>query len=175
MLRFNFNPRAPCGARHQPPDLGRFAITFQSTRPVRGATPVSNVPRLPSGNFNPRAPCGARRTGSGAAWAVTDFNPRAPCGARRELPGSAAILTGISIHAPRAGRDLRHVLGKQRHLRFQSTRPVRGATIPISLFLSSVKFQSTRPVRGATPTIYRILHLLQISIHAPRAGRDFCS
>ena len=80
----------------------------------------------------------------------------------------------ISIHAPRAGRDL----GKLDHggllFLFQSTRPVRGATLvrrfPI---LQSSKFQSTRPVRGATINLFTCFTLqLIISIHAPRAGRD---
>ena len=35
-------------------------LTFQSTRPVRGATTImAEVEDLPL-NFNPRAPCGAR-------------------------------------------------------------------------------------------------------------------
>ena len=34
------------------------------------------------------------------------------------------------------------------------------------------KFQSTRPVRGATVLIAHILQLLRVSIHAPREGRD---
>ena len=81
------------------------------------------------------------------------------------------------------------------NFRFQSTRPVRGATVsrfrvgpaleisihapragrdllaPGGGFAVSV-FQSTRPVRGATAGLGRRGHLRQISIHAPRAGRD---
>ena len=58
---------------------------------------------------------------------------------------------GISIHAPRAGRDIR--LGFR--VLFQST------------------FQSTRPVRGATLHVNQLFDDIHISIHAPRAGRDF--
>ena len=82
---------------------------FQSTRPVRGATRRRHSGRGTACYFNPRAPCGARR------WAVqrsattyTYFNPRAPCGARRH-PAAA---------------------GSPRSQRFQSSRPVRGATKP---------------------------------------------
>ena len=80
-------------------------------------------------------------------------------------------------------------------LRFQSTRPVRGATlinnwhtlqIKISIhapragrdvsFLVGLanysEFQSTRPVRGATGGGLLTFDELIISIHAPRAGRD---
>ena len=34
------------------------------------------------------------------------------------------------------------------------------------------EFQSTRPVRGATSLSSRGFHVIVISIHAPRAGRD---
>ena len=57
--------------------------------------------------------------------------------------------------------------------KFQSTRPVRGATF---VFVRShgrySKFQSTRPVRGATVTSPDARLQRPISIHAPRAGRD---
>ena len=37
------------------------------------------------------------------------------------------------------------------------------------------EFQSTRPVRGATPGRLRTPLSHEISIHAPRAGRDSCT
>ena len=57
-------------------------------------------------------------------------------------------------------------------LLFQSTRPMRGGTVPMSLTLLLWAFQSTRPVRGGTkrPTITN--GIASISIHPPRAGRD---
>ena len=58
---------------------------------------------------------------------------------------------------------------------FQSTRPVRGATRKRSVVgFSSSRFQSTRPVRGATSGIHDRYHMDNVSIHAPRAGRDEC-
>ena len=70
----------------------------------------------------------------GATWILKDnpdgfqdFNPRAPCGARP--------------------RDL------------LARRPIR-------------VFQSTRPVRGATLDDLQPYKTVKISIHAPRAGRD---
>ena len=146
-------------------------------------------------NFNPRAPCGAR-----PLYPMPDllkfrhFNPRAPCGARRgRLPG-AGNLFYISIHAPRAGRDSGRRTMPPRRFRFQSTRPVRGATsrafsrssrvnfnprAPCGArrrvaeeILSAESFQSTRPVRGATRDAFNGRQKCPISIHAPRAGRD---
>ena len=78
-----------------------------------------------------------------------DFNPRAPCGARR----IATISSRVSLI-------------------FQSTRPVRGATVLFSRHPMSESFQSTRPVRGATHSRFSSIQWRFISIHAPRAGRD---
>ena len=101
-------------------------------------------------NFNPRAPCGARRSRKWYYKAVGYFNPRAPCGARRLFQCGLAGGVLISIHAPHAGRDRAMFFGRWSSLRFQSTRPMRGAT----------------DVRLAdTSNTY-------ISIHAPHAGRD---
>ena len=99
-----FNPRAPCGARHDLMSKGEGVLTFQSTRPMRGATGcvrrVAAILRIsihaphagrdttvavePSHAtyFNPRAPCGARRENRGRMVVGDHFNPRAPCGAR---------------------------------------------------------------------------------------------
>ena len=79
---------------------------------------------------------------------------------------------------------------------FQSTRPVRGETrraevfpLPSSHFnplapcgarraapcflQSAAPFQSTRPVRGETIQTSFLIRPHPISIHSPRAGRDF--
>ena len=77
------------------------------------------------------------------------FNPRAPCGARQV----EASTTGVN-------------------LKFQSTRPVWGATSRGSKYWSSVIFQSTRPVWGATDDTIEETKPKSISIHAPRVGRD---
>ena len=104
----------------------------------------------------------------------TDFNPRAPCGARLNMTCVAEGIETISIHAPRAGRDLLSMLLSRSRSKFQSTRPMRGATIDGVLAVAqqanfnprapcgarrasvsapssaSIPFQSTRPMRGAT-------------------------
>ena len=144
-----FNPRAPCGARHVPVNLRNFissfnprapcgarqgagvvfiaAASFQSTRPVRGATRSSpfsmgtvrvsiHAPRAGRDRavrdkrlrklFQSTRP--VRGATSSVVWVFFPylrFNPRAPCGARRvwKIRHEGAIM-------------------------FQSTRPVRGAT-----------------------------------------------
>ena len=147
---------------------------FQSTRPIRGATPTSEPPAQPARYFNPRAPYGARLCINLA------------------LPN----LVNISIHAPHTGRDRLRAVNKSGDPSFQSTRPIRGATFDYagqSWIL--LEFQSTRPIRGATashdcscttcanfnpraPYGARLLSerfrldAVQISIHAPHTGRD---
>ena len=54
-------------------------------------------------------------------------------------------------------------------------RPARGATFTASGSFSAGIFQSTRPVRGATKAFNQANAEANISIHAPRAGRDSAS
>ena len=124
-------------------------LSFQSTRPVRGATPAVGLDHR--------------------LEAISIHAPRA---GRDVVDGDRPRDVSISIHAPRAGRDgetlrldglniyfnprapcgARPVLmdGAFDAFAFQSTRPVRGATAAISSMVMSSPFQSTRPVRGAT-------------------------
>ena len=144
-----FNPRAPCGARQTRIEFASDNIKFQSTRPVWGATTSAgsqsvrglisiHAPRVGRDAYKLRkwfdmaisihAPrVGRDRVASMERRGRNYFNPRAPCGARR-------------IHNGR----------KRLWWRFQSTRPVWGATLTNPSTLSSIIFQSTRPVWGAT-------------------------
>ena len=144
-----FNPRTPCGVRHKR-DRGRHHDTvFQSTHPLRGATTVTaaepsntlisiHAPlagcdgglremAYPHRYFNPRTPCGVRLETAPFELTIEDFNPRTPCGVR-----------------PR--------------------RSSNGC--------SARKFQSTHPLRGATLTRCTGVCCECISIHAPLAGCD---
>ena len=56
--------------------------------------------------------------------------------------------------------------------KFQSTRPLRGATFCQIVTSYLYAFQSTRPLRGATTTAKDSRRKWPISIHAPLAGRD---
>ena len=104
------------------------------------------------------------------------------------------VLREISIHAPHAGRDRTPKPEKTIDKKFQSTRPMRGATscevmaykvIFISIHAPHAgrdlndhkeffvrEFQSTRPMRGATKNSLPADGFSTISIHAPHAGRD---
>ena len=100
--------------------------------------------------FTPPAPCGARPHQCGGVSPLQDFNPRAPCGARRLPATHGHGADGISIHAPLAGRDIFWASATAAGSRFQSTRPLRGATEYNAAKAAGDRFQSTRPLRGAT-------------------------
>ena len=55
---------------------------------------------------------------------------------------------------------------------FQSTHPVRGATLAAYAAQGDYQFQSTHPVRGATCRSMSRASVSVISIHAPREGCD---
>ena len=59
-----------------------------------------------------------------------------------------------------------------RRFQFQSTLPVKGATMPRTTADLIEKFQSTLPVKGATCAAWRCAIALCVSIHAPREGSD---
>ena len=198
----HFNPRSPCGERRAVRFAARLTDSFQSTLPVRGATrrpkrtyqrdetisihapragsDMENVPNHTAAvNFNPRSPCGERRSHWNLAALHSYFNPRSPCGERH---GS------LTLH-------------RRKNRRFQSTLPVRGATIrmrepdarssnisihapragsdALKLHLFGVcVFQSTLPVRGAT-AIYcafasskRNIYSISYSKHCERYKRQ---
>ncbi len=168
----DFNPRAPCGARQNSekdiqhrniisihaPHAGRDGPhlymglwkPFQSTRPIRGATRRCLTGSVP-GLFQSTRPIrgatwpAAGRTGDG--W---HFNPRAPYGARRGKRIQDRANEPISIHAPHTGRDYSCII----------------------IILVRQRFQSTRPIRGATSWAILLFACRDISIHAPHTGRD---
>ena len=108
--RRNFNPRSPDGERHDtqtaavravfisihaprmgsdpPVNCGGVpVVTFQSTLPGWGATPLECVYNSSNKNFNPRSPDGERPRPRGSAASRRDFNPRSPDGERpRRMP-----------------------------------------------------------------------------------------
>ncbi len=146
-----FNPRAPCGARPPQTRATRCAASFQSTRPLRGATWPSTAIRNPWCHFNPRAPCGARPTPGRCLYG----------------PG------GISIHAPLAGRDWKYVCQDEQHNAISIHAPLAGRDVcKLTKNYRGWVFQSTRPLRGATIMKDAPIVILDISIHAPLAGRD---
>ena len=106
VVEYNFNPRTPCGVRHE--QRREYAIMHNISihAPLAGCDRRSKTAARGIGYFNPRTPCGVRRGGI-LQWcarlpisihaplagcdprvltytkAKKDFNPRTPCGVRR--------------------------------------------------------------------------------------------
>ena len=99
--------------------------------------------------------------------------PRAGCDFLR-LQDIARAL--ISIHAPRVGRDPCAQCSKHRTHHFNPRAPCGARQFLYDDNVPTDRFQSTRPVWGATPRKAARAPDGQISIHAPRVGRDtvFC-
>ena len=146
--------------------------------------------------FNPRAPCGARHHKPILHIGQQSFNPRAPCGARRGLGAYIALRIMFQSTRPMRGATMGVsplfrflVFQSTRPMRgatqafcvvrvregFQSTRPMRGATCVWGARINAPMFQSTRPMRGATVVPEHIANRIDVSIHAPHAGRDISS
>mgnify|MGYP004535488647 CR=1 FL=1 len=136
------------GATHELKEL-ETEITFQSTRPMRGATEAINGLVL-IGKISIHAPHAGRDPMSNVPRLPSgNFNPRAPCGAR---PVSSCITDGDALFQstrPMRGATLPH-REERFSYPFQSTRPMRGATCIDSFWHFHIIFQSTRPMRGAT-------------------------
>ena len=170
-----FNPRAPCGARRTHRHCSVLLLLFQSTRPVRGATPEHYLALQAECQFQSTRPVrGAThpllrgiywgylfqstrpvRGATSSIFATVSspggFNPRAPCGARRTGLWDPAHYQLVSIHAPRAGRDVITTMILALLCRFQSTRPVRGATHFITHGACGWKRFNPRAPCGARP------------------------
>ena len=126
-------------------------LSFQPTRPLRGATVIAKHSRK-SVKFQPTRPLrGATGRRSSTAASFTNFNPRAPCGARLRY------------------RPAR----KRRRKEFQPTRPLRGATaIALGFAREEEDFNPRAPCGARRDTSDDNFIRVAISTHAPLAGRD---
>ena len=145
----DFNPRTPCGVRPATPKLETFLWIFQSTHPMRGATSPDDG-RNVSGHISIHAPrAGATVIPQHLPAQTLYFNPRAPCGRDYVISTQDENLR-ISIHAPHAGRDFGPLIGCWKNGDFNPRAPC-GARLRRGEGVQGFKrFQSTRPMRGAT-------------------------
>ena len=145
-----FNPRTPCGVRHQTLPFLRILPKFQSTHSVWSATLLHPFkPPLLCG-FNPRTPCGVRPStvlsmggsymfqSTHSVWSATSHAPR------------ETGWEDVSIHALRVECDISSRCSSVRMRRFNPRTPC-GVRLPES---SSFTYSS------------------QVSIHALRVECD---
>ena len=166
----SFNPRAPCGARQGATCQTGAAAMFQSTRPVWGATRRWKYSCRPAG-VSIHAPRVGRDGIASSNSHTCKVSIHAPRVGRDEKVDGYGVRISVSIHAPRVGRDDQR---RRSDLvrKFQSTRPVWGATFSFMNISRRSLFQSTRPVWGATHRPRSPSLASEVSIHAPRVGRD---
>ena len=116
---------------------------------MRGATSNSIYSPYLCGHFNPHSPCGERPFFSSSVKSMFYFNPHSPCGER--LP---------------------HFQLLERLQLFQSTLPMRGATVfrykPHGNFQISIH----TPHAGSDYLHFNLKFFFAISIHTPHAGSD---
>ena len=164
--------------------LCAYLCQFQSTHPLRGATPTGYSCCICLSYFNPRTPCGVRRTyiapsllleisihaplaGCDGAFIknhalIDKFQSTHPLRGATNRPGAAKPRIAISIHAPLAGCDTATLTWQRSYEQFQSTHPLRGATDAAGGPTAKTRrFQSTHPLRGATQVL-RLTELLSL-------------
>ena len=79
----------------------------------------------------------------------------------------------ISTHAPHTGRDHQQPVEPVQTVLISTHAPHTGRDSTRRRFSGPVlRFQPTRPIRGATQVVQHGVVLLSISTHAPHTGRD---
>ena len=146
--------------------------TFQSTRPVRGATG-----RYLAADHATEISIHAPHAGRDRASFVMQTPPYRFQSTRPMRGATTSAPPITSPHTFQSTRPMRGATGVRRPLnrggRDFNPRAPCGARLthsngPQTLLL----FQSTRPMRGATGSVGAGRQTLVISIHAPHAGRD---
>ncbi len=118
--------------------------------PLAGRDPWAIRSRYFFGNFNSHAPRGARRSKFFKICKTLHISTHTPLAGRDQRAGFGVVFRVISTHTPLAGRD-------------RTERSTSSGTM---------KFQLTRPSRGATAVCFADCVQQGISTHTPLAGRD---
>ena len=126
-------------------------------------------------DFNPLAPCGARRRSKSPTATTSLFQSTRPVRGETGKSRRAGRAFQISIHSPRAGRDETRPLFPPPNTHFNPLAPCGARLKKNTTNARRLLFQSTRPVRGETLPPEFVEQLKKISIHSPRAGRDLIS
>ena len=122
--------------------------------------------------FNPRSPCGERQQHRRNPESICGISIHAPlAGSDMSQPNKITDFN-ISIHAPLAGSDQRFFKNLSARFYFNPRSPC-GERPDVSVDIRYlILFQSTLPLRGATIDISGTVISQPISIHAPLAGSD---
>ncbi len=146
----HFNPRSPYGER----------------LPVITGTLPASV------NFNPRSPYGERPAARKYRYSRPDFNPRSPYGERLRVFSWAKRIRNFNPRSPYGERPQDTNGNKQAQKNFNPRSPYGERPESTRNPKRIEEFQSTLPLRGATVRSGDGFRQGRISIHAPLTGSD---
>ena len=105
LCSYNFNPRAPRGARRRPRRRVLHEVEISIHVPREGHDSEYLYFPAASEYFNPRAPRGARLVATKNVPSALSFQSTCPARGTTSYTDIAAKPLGISIHVPREGHD----------------------------------------------------------------------
>ena len=143
---------------------------FQSTRPMRGATFFS-LYLLHSLLFQSTRPVWGATSIISASSTFASFQSTRPVWGATRVAGCSDSDKKVSIHAPHAGRDVCSINFRRCPIGFNPRAPC-GARQWRSLLTYSHSSFNPRAPCGARRQSRRTIQGRQVSIHAPHAGRD---
>ena len=127
------------------------------------------------GDFNPRSPCGERLFWPSMTCGPFQISIHAPLAGSDHSSPPRSGLSAISIHAPLAGSDIDLAIFAIEEGHFNPRSPCGERRSKWTTHAPNSPFQSTLPLRGATIIASTKEQCIGISIHAPLAGSDvFC-
>ena len=148
-------------------------LTFQPTRPLRGATRFQEQSNRRE-EFQPTRPLRGATWRSEEKAAVFVISTHAPLAGRDLLP--TTLAPSSSYFNPRAPCGARHheYDSCPRHSKFQPTRPLRGATRSgYQQQHPHTHFNPRAPCGARQGQFPAKIVKIEISTHAPLAGRDW--
>ena len=149
--RRGFNPRSPCGERRKWYFYASISCSVSIHAP-RAGSDISNAICIGfADRFNPRSPCGERRARVGALRrARRRFNPRSPCGERHHSNCCAVLPSPFQSTLPVRGATLSRLPLHPDRPCFNPRSPCGERPRSANFAYGAGLFQSTLPVRGAT-------------------------
>mgnify|MGYP005759437075 CR=1 FL=1 len=104
-------------------------------------------------HFNSHAPCGAQPAPlTLVRLLLLYFNSHAPCGAQPDLPLQIVYLQRLKFQLtrPMRGATIFRTVYVCKSINFNSHAPCGAQPVMFMLYIISIRFQLTRPMRGAT-------------------------
>ena len=141
--------RAPCGARQS--DHSEGGITFISTHaPFAGRDSEAMTAAQTLERFQPKRPLRGATRAEGIQPSEACISIHAPLAGRDTETAGLTDKQAISIHAPLAGRDAGSAPPGCWGFHFNPRAPCGARPSRTGLQIPCPVFQSTRPLRGAT-------------------------